>query len=54
MMHEQGDEGFRCKVIHGGESLHECTALQERIRFESIKLYGVNAPPQKGPLRFRR
>lgn len=48
------DEGLRCKVLHGGESVRECPALQEHVRFEGIKLYGVNAPPKKGPLCFRR
>jgi hypothetical protein len=48
------EEGLRCKVLHGGESIMECEALQEHIAFEGIKLYGVNAPPMKGPLRFRR
>ena len=48
------EEGLRCKVLHGGEAVTECPALQEYIRYEEIKLYGVNAPPIKGPLRFRR
>jgi hypothetical protein len=47
-------EGLRCKVLHGGEAIMECPALVEHVRYEGIKLYGVNAPPQKGPLRFRR
>ena len=48
------EEGLRCKVLHGGEALMQCPALQEHIAYEGIKLYGVNAPPKKGPLRFRR
>jgi hypothetical protein len=55
-MHHELDpeEGFRCKVLHGGEALMECPELQGYVASQEIKLYGVNAPPKKGPLRFRR
>jgi hypothetical protein len=43
-----------CQVLNGIESLRECPELQARIDHHGIKLYGVNAPPMKGPLRFRR
>jgi hypothetical protein len=45
---EQSDEeGYRCKVLHGGESVMTCEPLIELIQFEGIKLYGVNKPPPK-------
>lgn len=49
------DEGVtRCQVLDGAEPALQCPALIEHVRFEGIKLYGENKPPERGPLRFRR
>jgi len=46
---------IECQVLEGREELRECPALADFIRFESIKLYGVNRPPEKRScLRFKR
>lgn len=45
---EQTDEGNVCRALDGGEPVMECEALQDRIRYEGIKLYGMNRPPKKG------
>jgi hypothetical protein len=55
MSHERREDGeIVCTVLDGREALRECPELQARIDHHGIKLYGVNAPPIKGPLRFRR
>jgi hypothetical protein len=52
---ETDDEGVvRCQVLNGQEPALQCPALIEYVRFEGIKLYGENKPPERGPLRFRR
>jgi hypothetical protein len=49
------EEGvIRCQVLDGAEPTMQCPALIEHVRFEGIKLYGENKPPERGPLRFRR
>lgn len=44
---ERSEEGWLCRVLDGGEPARECEALQDYIRFEGIKLYGMNQPPKK-------
>ena len=39
--------GHVCQALDGREALHECPELADRIRFEGVKLYGVNKPPPK-------
>ncbi len=42
--YERDDEGqLRCQVLEGRDRIINCPALDEHIRFEGIKLYGVNA-----------
>jgi hypothetical protein len=49
------EEGaMSCQVLQGLEPMVGCPELVAHISHEGIKLYGVNAPPKKGPLRFRR
>lgn len=44
-----------CQALTGQEEVRECPALADVIRFEGIRLYGVNKPPEKrSSLRFRR
>lgn len=45
---------LQCQVLQGAEPALQCPALIEHVRFEGIKLYGENKPPERGPLRFRR
>lgn len=46
---------IECQALEGTEEIRECPALVEFIRYEGIKLYGVNKPPEKrSSLRFRR
>lgn len=46
---------IECQALEGQEELRECPELADVIRFEGIKLYGVNRPPERGScLRFRR
>ena len=37
------DEDMQCQVIGGLEPSIRCPELQEKVRFEEIRLYGVNA-----------
>lgn len=50
------EEGAQlCQVLTGQEPTRECPELADLIRYEGIKLYGVNKPPEKRScLRFRR
>lgn len=50
--HERGV--IECQALEGREELRECPALIDVIRHEGVKLYGVNRPPEKRNLRFRR
>lgn len=51
---EQRECEIVCAVLDGREALHECPALTEFVRFEGIKLYGVNKPPERrSSLKFR-
>ena len=34
---------MECQVLEGLESTVQCPELQEFLRYESIRLYGVNA-----------
>lgn len=44
----------RCQVLEGREALLNCPALADTIRYEGVKLYGVNRPPERaGALRRR-
>jgi hypothetical protein len=36
-----------CQVLLGQEDTRECPELADHIRFEGVKLYGVNKPPPK-------
>lgn len=46
---------IECQALEGTEAIRECPALIDFIRYEGIKLYGVNKPPEKrSSLRFRR
>lgn len=49
---EEGEN--RCQVLDGRDTTMQCPELAEHVRYEGIKLYGINRPPEKGPLRFRR
>lgn len=42
-----GGEEARCQVEGGQEPPRECPELADHIRFEGVKLYGVNKPPPK-------
>lgn len=46
ILHE--NEGDGCQVLQGREKSIECPALQEKIDFERIRLYGVNAKSRAG------
>lgn len=51
---EDGGE-IHCQVLSGQEPSVRCPELIDFIRYESIKLYGINKPPEKKvSLRFRR
>ncbi len=42
--HHRDDEGqLHCQVLEGQDRLANCPALEDYIRFEGIKRYGVNA-----------
>jgi hypothetical protein len=43
-----------CQVLQGRETTMQCPELESFVSHEGIKLYGVNRPPKKGPIRFRR
>lgn len=53
---DAGEEGeIHCQVLCGQEPSLQCPELLDFIRYEGIKLYGVNRPPEKKTsLRFRR
>lgn len=36
-------DGHECQVVEGREPATRCPALEEHIRFHSIKLYGSNS-----------
>lgn len=36
-----------CQVLDGREDTRECPELADHIRYEGVKLYGVNKPPPK-------
>lgn len=41
----RSDDGdIRCEVLDGRDSLLNCPALSDHIRYHSIPLYGVNRP----------
>ena len=35
-------DGFQCQVVDGQEPYKACPALEEHIRFNGIRIYGVN------------
>lgn len=37
----------RCQAIDGQEPLTACPGLAELVRFEGIRLYGMNKPPER-------
>lgn len=53
-MYEQRECDIVCTVLDGRETVWQCPVLVDFIRFEGIKLYGENKPPEKMGLRFRR
>jgi hypothetical protein len=46
---EWGSDGgsHHCEVMDGRDELRECPELADHIRYEGVKLYGVNKPPPK-------
>lgn len=49
------DEEYQCQVLGGLEPTIRCPALQEKVRYEEIRLYGVNACAEfENPKRRRR
>jgi hypothetical protein len=53
--YSEEDGGIRCQVLEGREELMGCPELAEYVRYEEIKLYGANKPPErKTSLRFQR
>ena len=38
---------IRCQVLDGTEENRECPSLMEYVRFEGVKLYGMNRLPDK-------
>lgn len=44
---EEREGEIVCQVLDGREELRECPELADFVRFENIKLYGVNKPPEK-------
>lgn len=36
-----------CQVVEGREDNRECPELADHIRYEGVRLYGVNKPPPK-------
>jgi hypothetical protein len=47
-LRDESDDGFTCAVLEQREPPRECEALEDKIQYEGIKLYGVNRPPDKG------
>lgn len=41
------DNGYECQVESGREPPQQCPELQDVLRSEGVKLYGVNKPPPK-------
>lgn len=47
-MYEVNDDGLpECAVENGRETWHEAPCVADHVRYEGIKLYGVNRPPEK-------
>lgn len=45
---DEGGDGERiCQVVAGIEEIMQCPELADAVRFEGVKLYGVNRPPEK-------
>ena len=40
---EDSEEGRTCQVLEGRDTAAQCPELQEHIRYNEIRLYGVNA-----------
>lgn len=41
---QDGCKVWKCQVLEGRDTLMQCPELQEHVRFNEIKLYGVNKP----------
>lgn len=52
----QEHDGYelRCQVLDGRDKELQCPELQEHIRFEGIRLYGVNKPARSHGLHLHR
>lgn len=47
-MYETSDDGMpECAVENGRETWHEAPCVMDHVRYEGIKLYGVNRPTEK-------
>lgn len=53
-MREETDGEITCQALEGREELMRCDGLNEHVRFEGIKLYGVNRPATSAACRRRR